>query len=99
VLSLTEYFYGKPPNERMSQFVAADLEKPVCNIRMAETSIWSLPQHTSLSHLPVKEAGLLVLEGKTYGGHRRSDDRDILLVFSENEPAQSYNVAGDTDLR
>jgi len=42
---LTEYFYGKPPNERISQFVAADLEKQYA-IYICGNQYLEPPQHT-----------------------------------------------------
>jgi len=95
---LTEYFYGKPPNERMSQFVAADLEKQyaiyVCGNQYLE------PPATYLAEPFAREGGRIVgfLKAKLTAATSDLTIRDILLVFSEMSRRKSYNVAGDTDL-
>ncbi len=95
---LTEYFYGKPPNERVSQFVASDLEKQyaiyICGNQYLE------PPATYLAEPFAREGGRIVgfLKAKLMAAHGDLTIRDILLVFSEMSRRKSYNVAGDTDL-
>jgi hypothetical protein len=95
---LTEYFYGKPPNERIAQFVAADLEKQyaiyICGNQYLE------PPATYLAEPFAREGGRIVgfLKDKLV---RASDDgtiRDVVLVFKEMSRQRTYNVGGDSEL-
>ena len=95
---LTEYFYGKPPNARISLFVAADLEKQyavyICGNQYLE------PPATYFAEPFALEGGRIVgfLKDKL---SRASDDgtiRDVVLVFKEMSRQQTYNVGDDSKL-
>jgi hypothetical protein len=95
---LTEYFYGKPPNERISQFVAADLEKQyaiyICGNQYLE------PPATYLAEPFAREGAGIVgfLKNKLSLASDDGTIRDVVLVFKEMSRQRTYNVAGDTEL-
>jgi len=95
---LTEYFYGKPPNARISLFVAADLEKQyaiyLCGNQYLE------PPATYLAEPFALEGGRIVgfLKDKL---SRASDDgtiRDVVSVLEEMSRQRTYNVGDDSKL-
>jgi len=95
---LTEYFYGKPPSDRIARFVAADLEKQyaiyICGNQYLE------PPATYLAEPFARKGGGTVefLKDKL---SRASDDgtvRDVVLVFKEMSRQRTSNVAGDSEL-
>jgi hypothetical protein len=95
---LTDYFYGKPLNVRVSQFVAADLEKQyaiyICGNQYLE------PPATYLAE-PFARAGAGIVGFLKDKLSRASDDgtiRDLVLVFKEMSRQRTYNVGGDSEL-
>jgi hypothetical protein len=95
---LTEYFYGKPLNVRVSQFVAADLEKQyaiyICGNQYLE------PPAAYLAESFAREGAGIVgfLKNKLSLASDDGTIRDVVLVFEEMSRQRAYNVAGDTDL-
>jgi hypothetical protein len=95
---LTEYFYGKPLNVRVSEFVAADLEKQyaiyICGNQYLEPPATYFAE--SFAH---EGAGIVgFLKNKLSLASDDGTIRDVVLVFKEMSKQQTYNVAGDTDL-
>jgi len=95
---LTEYFYGKPFNVRVSQFVAADLEKQyaiyICGNQYLE------PPATYLAESFARGGAGIVgfLKNKLSLASDDGTIRDVVLVFKVMSRQRTYNVAGDTDL-
>jgi hypothetical protein len=95
---LTEYFYGKQLKVRVSQFVAADLDKQyaiyICGNQYLE------PPATYFAK-PFAREGSAVVEFLKQRLSEANDDgtiRDIVLVFTEMSRQQTYDVAADSDL-
>jgi len=95
---LTEYFYGKPPDIRIAQFVAADLKKQYAIYLCANQYLE--PPATYLAEPFALEGGRIVgfLKDKL---SRATDDgtiRDVVLVFIEMSRQRTYNVGDDGKL-
>jgi hypothetical protein len=94
----TEYFYGKPLDVRISQFVAADLDKQyaiyICGNQYLE------PPATYLAEPFAREGSDVVGFLKERLSQANDDDtiRDVVLVFAEMSRQRTYDVVGDGDL-